>query len=93
MDYVWIIEINSFCALLLGIILYSLCINFDRQTKQRYYMRAIILGILSCFADINWALIEGHFIDEPPICNFITNGLYCVFSIAMGYNWLCYVEN
>ena len=92
MDYVWIIEINSFCALLLGIILYSLCINFDRQTKQRYYMRAIIMGIFSCLADINWALIEGHFIDEPPICNFLTNGLYCVFSIIMGYNWLCYVE-
>ena len=93
MDYVWVIEINSFCAVILGILLYSLFMNYDRQTKQRYYMKAIIMGIISFFADINWALIEGHYLPEPRICNYLSNSIYCIVSILMGYYWLCYVES
>ncbi len=93
MNHAWIIEINAFCAFILGIILYSLYINYDRQTKQRYFMKSIILGIISFLADINWALIEGHIINEPRICNFLTNSIYCIASILMGYYWLCYVES
>jgi len=55
-------------------------------------MKSIILGIISFFADINWALIEGRFVNEPRICNFITNSIYCISSILMSYYWLCYVE-
>lgn len=92
MDYIWIIEINIFCAVVLGIILYSLIVNYDRQTKQRYYMKAILMGILSFLCDINWSLIESHFLDEPPILNYLTNSVYCIAAIFMGYYWLCYVE-
>ncbi len=52
MDYIWIVEINSFCLLLLGILLYSLCKNYDRQTKQRYYMKAIISGMIAFSCEI-----------------------------------------
>ncbi len=92
MDYVWIIEINIFCAVILGIILYSLLRNYDRQMKQRYYMQTIVMGIVSCLADVNWSLIQGHYVNEPPLLNFITNGIYCISSIIMSYMWLCYVE-
>ena len=92
MDYVWIIELDSFCAVILGILLYSLFKNYDRQTKQRYYMKAVIAGTLSCLCDVNWALIEGGFIPEPRIANFLTNAIYEISSTMMGYYWLCYVE-
>lgn len=92
MNYVWIIEINSFCCVVLGIILYSLFRNYDRQTKQRYYMRALLMGIISFICEINWALIEGKIIHEPRLINYFTNAVYYVSSILMGYYWLCYVE-
>lgn len=92
MDYVWIIEIDSFSCLILGIILYSLFRNYDRQTKQRYYMRAIIMGVVSFLSEINWALIEGNTFHEPHIINYLTNAVYYISSILMGYFWLCYVE-
>ena len=92
MDYVWIIEVDSFCAVIMGILLYSLFKNYDRQTKQRYYMRAIIAGIVSFLCDVNWGLIEGGFIPEPWAANFLTNAIYEISSVMMGYFWLCYVE-
>lgn len=92
MDYVWIIEIDAFCAVIMGILLYSLFKNYDRQTKQRYYMRAIIAGTISFLCDVNWGLIEGGFLPEPRACNFLTNAIYELSSIMMGYYWLCYVE-
>ncbi len=92
MDYVWIIQINCFCSLILGIILYSLLRNYDRQMKQRYFMLTIVMGILACLADVNWSLIQGHYIAEPPLLNFITNGIYCISSTIMSYFWFCYVE-
>jgi len=92
MDYVWIIEIDIFCCVVLGIILYSLFMNYDRQTKQRYYMKAIVMGVVSFISEINWAFIEGKIIYEPRIVNYLTNAVYYISSILMGYNWLCYVE-
>ncbi|MBQ4497105.1 MAG: GGDEF domain-containing protein [Spirochaetaceae bacterium] len=92
MDYIWIVEINSFCLLLLGILLYSLCKNYDRQTKQRYYMKAIISGMIAFFCEIIWALIEAKALPLPRAANFCTNGIYDISSILMGYYWLCYVE-
>ena len=92
MDYVWIIELDSFCAVILGILLYSLFKNYDRQTKQRYYMKAVIAGTISCLCDVNWGLIEGGFIPEPRVANFLTNAIYEISSTMMGYYWLCYVE-
>ena len=92
MDYTWIIEINAFCAAIMGIILYSVFRNYDRQTKQRYYMKSILAGMISFACEINWSLIEGGFLKEPPICNFITNAIYDIVSVMMGYYWLCYVE-
>ncbi|MCR5764225.1 MAG: GGDEF domain-containing protein [Treponema sp.] len=92
MDYVWIIEIDSFCCVVLGIILYSLFRNYDRQTKQRYYMKALLMGVISFICEINWALIEGKILYEPRLINYLTNAVYYVSSILMGYNWLCYVE-
>ena len=92
MDYTWIIEIDIFCSIILSILLYSLLKNYDRQTKQRCYMKALITGIISFIAEINWALIEGKFFPEPRIINYLTNAVYYISSIMMGYNWLCYVE-
>ena len=92
MDFVWIIEIDAFCTVIMGILLYSLFKNYDRQTKQRYYMKAIITGTVSFLCDINWGLIEGGFIPEPPAANFLTNAIYELSSVMMGYYWLCYVE-
>ncbi len=92
MDHIWIIEINLFCTLILGIILYSLFKNYDRQTKQRCYMNALRMGIASCLADVNWALIEGKLIYEPRFCNFLTNAVYYLASIMTAYYWLNYVE-
>lgn len=92
MDFVWIIEIDAFCAVIMGILLYSLFKNYDRQTKQRFYMKAIIAGIISFLCDVNWGLIEGGFIPEPPAANFFTNAIYELSSVMMGYYWLCYVE-
>ena len=92
MDFIWIIEIDAFCAVIMGILLYSLFKNYDRQTKQRYYMKAIIAGIVSFLCDVNWGLIEGGFIPEPPAANFLTNAIYELSSVMMGYYWLCYVE-
>ncbi len=92
MDFIWIIEIDAFCAVIMGILLYSLFKNYDRQTKQRYYMKAIIAGTVSFLCDINWGLIEGGFIPEPPAANFLTNAIYELSSVMMGYYWLCYVE-
>ncbi len=92
MNYAWIIEIDIFCCVVLGIILYSLFRNYDRQTKQRYYMRALLMGIISFISEINWALIEGKIIYEPHIINYLTNSVYYVSSVLMGFYWLCYVE-
>lgn len=92
MDFIWIIEVDAFCAVIMGILLYSLFKNYDRQTKQRYYMKAIIAGTVSFLCDINWGLIEGGFIPEPPAANFLTNAIYELSSVMMGYYWLCYVE-
>ncbi|MCR5219295.1 GGDEF domain-containing protein [Treponema sp.] len=92
MDYVWIIEIDTFCCFILGIILYSLFKNYDRQTKQRYYIKALIMGVVSFLSEINWALLEGNIIREPRIINFFTNAVYYISSILMGYFWLNYVE-
>ncbi len=66
--------------------------NYDRQTKQRYYMKAIIMGVLSFLSEINWALIESKLIAEPRILNYLTNAVYFITSILMGYFWFCYVE-
>lgn len=93
MDFVWIIEIDAFCAVIMGILLYSLFKNYDRQTKQRYYMKAIIAGTISFLCDVNWGLIEGGFIPEPRSANFLTNAFYELSSVMMGYYWLCYVES
>ena len=92
MDYIWIIEIDAFCAVIMGILLYSLFKNYDRQTKQRYYMKAVVAGTVSFLCDVNWGLIEGGFIPEPWCMNFFSNALYELSSILMGYYWLCYVE-
>lgn len=92
MDYVWIVEINSFCIVILGIILYSLYKNYDRQTKQRYYMKTILSGIGVFAFEIIWALIDGKFLAAPRFVNFCVNGLYEIASVLMAYYWLCYVE-
>lgn len=92
MYYRWVIEINAFCAAILGIVLYSLYKNYDRQTKQRYYMKTIVSGIVSFFCEINWSLIESGILAEPPFANYLTNAIYDISAILMGYYWLCYVE-
>ena len=92
MDYIWIIELDSFCTLILGILLYNFFKYYDRQTKQHYYMLALIAGIISCICDVNWGLIEGGFLPEPREANFLTNAIYEISSTMMGYYWLCYVE-
>ena len=92
MDYIWIIELDSFCTLILGILLYNFFKNYDRQTKQHYYMLALVTGTITCICDVNWGLIEGGFIPEPRAANFLTNAIYEISSTMMGYYWLCYVE-
>ena len=71
MDYIWIVEINAFCFLILGILMYSLCKNYDRQTKQRYYMKSIIAGMVSFVCEISWALIESKILPIPRFLNFL----------------------
>ena len=92
MDYIWIVEINAFCFLILGILMYSLCKNYDRQTKQRYYMKSIIAGMVSFVCEISWALIESKILPIPRFLNFLSNGIYDISTTLMGYYWLCYVE-
>ena len=92
MDYTWIVEINAFCFLILGILFYSFCKNYDRQTKQRYYIKSITAGMISFLCEALWALIESRVIPAPKIVNFCVNGTYDIFTIVMGYYWLCYVE-
>lgn len=92
MDYIWIVELNSFCIVILCVILYSLYKNYDRQTKQRYYMKTILAGVLSFACEIIWALIDGKLILVPRLVNFCINGLYEIASVMMAYYWLCYVE-
>ena len=92
MDYIWIIEINIFCFTLMGILLYSLGRNYDRQIKQRYFMKSIIAGMTSFLCEIVWAMIESHIIHAPSFVNFCVNGLYDIVTILTGYYWLCYVE-
>ena len=93
MDYIWIIELDSFCTLILGILLYNFFKNYDRQTNQHYYMLALVTGTITSICDVNWGLIEGGFIPEPRAANFLTNAIYEISSTMMGYYWLCYVEN
>ena len=92
MDYLWIIEIDIFCITVLSIVLYSLCKNYDRQTRQRCYIKAIITGLITFAAEINSALIDGKVFAEPRIANYLTNSVYFISSVLMGYYWLCYVE-
>ena len=92
MDYVWIIELDTFCTFILGILIYNFFKNYDRQAKQHFYVMALIAGIISCLCDVNWGLIEGGFIPEPRAANFLTNAIYEISSTMMGYYWLCYVE-
>ncbi|WP_027728654.1 GGDEF domain-containing protein [Treponema sp. C6A8] len=92
MDYAWIIQINSLNLVTLGIILYSVCKNYDRQIRQRYFINALVIAMISFSADINWGLIEGKFINEPRIANFLTNSTYLISTIILSYCWFCYVE-
>lgn len=92
MNYFWIIELDSFCTLILGILIYNFFKNYDRQAKQHFYVMALIAGTISCLCDVNWGLIEGGFIPEPRAANFLTNAIYEISSTMMGYYWLCYVE-
>lgn len=92
MDYTWIIQINSLNLVTLGIILYSVCKNYDRQIRQRYFINALLTAMISFCADINWGLIEGKFIAEPRIANFLTNSIYLISTIILSYFWFCYVE-
>ena len=92
MGYTWIIEINAFCLAVVGIILYSLLKNYDRQHKQRYYMKAVLAGMASFLCELLWALIESRALPLPPFANFLANAAYDVFSTLTGYYWLCYVE-
>ena len=92
MDYAWIIQINFLNLTILGIILYSVCKNYDRQIRQRYFIKALITAMLSFCADINWGIIEGKIISEPRLANFLTNSLYLISTIILSYYWFCYVE-
>lgn len=92
MDYIWIVEINAFCFLIMGILLYSLCKNYDRQTKQRYYMKSVVTGMISLICDISWALLGLGKIPADGNVNFCINGIYEIITVLMGYYWLCYVE-
>ncbi len=92
MDYLWIIEIDIFCSIVLSIVLYSLCKNYDRQTRQRYYIKAIITGLVTFAAEINSAIIDGKVFAAPRFVNWLMNSVYFVSSVVMGYYWLCYVE-
>ncbi len=92
MDYTWIVEINAFCLAVVGIVLYSLLKNYDRQHKQRYYMKAVISGMTAFFCEIMWALIESRMLPLPRVANFLANGAYDIVSTLTGYFWLCYVE-
>ena len=92
MDYIWIVEINAFCFLIMGILLYSLCKNYDRQTKQRYYMKSVVTGMISLLCDISWALLGLGRIPAGGNVNFCINGIYEIITVLMGYYWLCYVE-
>ena len=92
LDHGRIIETNAFCAVIMGIILYSLFKNYDRQTKQRYYIKAVIAGLISFICEINWALIESGVLNEPRILNFLTNGCYDIVTVFTGYFWFCFVE-
>ena len=92
MDYIWIVEINSFCSVVMGIVLYSLYKNYDRQTKQRCYMKAVLFAVLSFISEMLWALIESRILLFPRYANFFVNAVYDVAACCTGYFWLCYVE-
>ena len=51
-------------------------LNYDRQTKQHYYMLALVTGTITCICDVNWGLIEGGFIPSPRAASFLTNAIY-----------------
>lgn len=92
MEYFWVIEIDAFCLMILSIVMFSLHKNYDRQTRQRYYMRTVLMGIISILSEVNWALIEGGFISEPRMLNYLSNAVYFITSTMSAYFWFCYVE-
>ncbi|WP_318662660.1 GGDEF domain-containing protein [Treponema sp.] len=92
MDQLWVFETDVFCIIVLGIILYSLFKNYDRQTRQRYFIRSVVMGFVAFIAEACWAVLNGKIFPCSQILNYLFNTIYFCSSTIMGYYWLCYVE-
>lgn len=92
MNYIWTIEIDIFCLVILSILMHSILKNYDKQVKQRYYVKALAVCMVCFASEMIWAIVEGFFLSFAAYISFYINAVYFLTSILTGYFWLCFVE-
>lgn len=85
-------EINIFGILILTLVIIKMLKSLDLRKSQMLFFRVLIDCIILFLMDTIWVLVEGGTTEASLILNYVSNGLYFIFSGVLGYHWLIYSE-
>lgn len=86
-------EVNILCMMILGLMLFKICIGQDRQRSQRLFKMVIISGLCTFAADTLWALVVGNGTGSSIGVNYFVNDIYFISTAVTSFLWLIFSES
>lgn len=86
------IELDLFCLLLLGYIIFKSFRYIETRENWRFFQWALLFIFLFVSSDLAWILMENGILPNNPPLPYIANAVYFVFSVLGTSFWFFYTE-
>lgn len=86
------LELNIFCIIISGIVLYRIIIGINRQFVQHRFILLIVFAIIICITNTLWGLYQSGFIKPPSAYAKLIDTLYYTSLALFAYSWFWYSE-
>ncbi len=88
------ITLNSFCILILLVVLVRILKSSDKRMSQVMYSWFIIASIILCTTDLFWGVIDMTYNwSLSDSVDLVVNGAYHIFTLVVCYLWYLFAES
>ncbi len=88
------ITLNTFCILILIMVLIRILRSSDKRMSQVMYSWFIIASLILCASDLFWGIIDMTYNwSLSDSIDYVANGTYHIFTLVVCYLWFLFAES
>lgn len=88
------LTLNTFCIMILAMVLVKILRSSDKRMSQVMYSWFIVASIILCASDLFWGIIDMTYNwSLSDSVDYVANGAYHIFTLVVCYLWYLFAES